>query len=230
MVKAELPCSCHFSEEENIIQRTWIIICFIVIISLLGLAGIALKQYYPVETTTDQQPIIVKSQVTSERRDQSANANESRSDFTAKVIANPQKIDWTGAVLFDKVMRYMDEPQTNIQQLFDEKINYLNLEEYYAGSYYLQDGLYCELIWISNKDHLSLGFKISGLTPNVKTLENVIEAKLNKPSKEIYQENYYMKGWYNKIYNNMNYDIEYSHYTDNDQSTLMMNVHPYVYH
>lgn len=211
-------------------KRTWIIICCIIIISFLGVTVIALNENQHDKTATDQQPIVKKSSVPNKQIYKPANANESRNDFTTKIVAKPQKVDWTGAVLFATVMQYLETPQTNIQQLFDGKINRLNQEEFYAGSYYLEDSLYCELIWISNKDHLSLGFKMSGITPNVKALENVIEARLNKPSKEIYQKNDYMKGWYDKTYNNMNYDIEYYHHSDNERSTLIMNIHPYVYH
>lgn len=204
-------------------QPAWLSLCFVVIISFGSITAVVVKEHHKVPTNDyDQQFITSRLKSSDEREPQYATQNETRNDFTAKIIANPQNVDWTGENLFAKVMSYLNDPSTNIQHLFDEKISQLVSEEYYAGAYYLKDGLYCELIWISNKDHLSLGFKISGLTPDIEKLEKVIRLTLKEPSKEVSQQNEYMKGWYDKTYNNMNYDIEYYHQSEQGHSTLSL--------
>lgn len=202
---------------------------FILWIVFLAGAWIAVDQNQPFAMHNHQQTKISEADHNEVERS-SARINESRNEFTVRVASNPQKIDWTGELVFLKVVQFLENPQTNIVQLFDEKINRLESEEYYAGAYYLQDHLYCELIWISNNEQLSLGFKLLGLTQDIKKLENIIEIKLQRPSTEIYQEKYYKKGWYDKVYNNMKYDMEYRHETQGDQSTLIMNIHPHIYH
>lgn len=193
------------------------------------LIGIIVKQNQPTMPDNGAKTAIIKDQP--DKLDKSAQkTGESRNEFTIRMVANPQKIDWTGETLFFKVIQFLENPQTNIVQLFDGKIKQLEAEEYYAGAYYLQDHLYCELLWISNNNQLSLGFKISGATQELKKLESMIESTLRKPSVETNQENYHKKGWYNKVYNNMKYDIEYTCDTQGTKSTLTMNIHPHIYH
>lgn len=202
---------------------------FILWIVFLAGAWIIVDQNQPFAMHNHQQTKIAEVDHNEVERS-SMKTSESRNAFTVRMAANPQKIDWTGEVFFLKVIQFLENPQMNIVQVFDEKINQLESEEYYAGAYYLQDHLYCELIWISNNDQLSLGFKLSGATQDIKNLENIIEATLKRPSIETQQDSYYKKCWYDKVYNKMKYDIEYSHDTQEDKSTLTMNIHPHVYH
>lgn len=160
-----------------------------------------------------------------------ASTRESRNAFTMRIVSNPQAIDWTGDFLFSKILQFLENPQMNVLQLFDERISQLEGEAYYAGSYHLKENVFCELLWISNNEQLSLGFKLSGPTQSIKHLERSIENRLQKPSTEEQQDKHSKKGWYDKVYNKMKYDIEYSHdELQAGQSTFIMNIHPHVNH
>lgn len=158
----------------------------------------------------------------------SPKTSESRQDFTTKIMSNLQKVDWT---LFSKIIQLLGNQKADIVQLFNGKIVRLESDQFYAGSYYLQDKLQCDLIWISIPgDYLSLGIQFSGSNQNVKNMENIIESKFEKKFliREDYQDNHYKKGLYDKVYNHRKYDVEYIHDTHNDQSTLIINIHPHA--
>lgn len=213
-------------------NRKKVVITYLIPIMFFSvLSERTLDQNEQVVPTNSEQTTISESQQHNEVGKSLSKTYESRNDFIVRIKSNPEKVDWTGDVVFSKVMQWLNNPQINIVQLFDGKITLLSGEEFYAGSYYLQGNLYCDQIWISNNDHLSSEIVLSGSNQDIKNIENIIESKLKKPSKEDYEDNHYKKGWYDKTYNNMKYEIEYSHDIQEDQSAvLIIHIHPQIYH
>jgi|GEM_PF-3189421 len=80
---------------------------FIPIILFSALAGRTLDQKEQAAPINSKQTTISESQQYNDLEKSSSKTNESRNDFIIRIRANPQKVDWTGDVLFSKVMQWL---------------------------------------------------------------------------------------------------------------------------
>lgn len=215
-------------KNQDMIHKKTVIFYFIIIIILFTLTKKTLEPRQLFATSTSQQTTLSEHQHNTEIKKALPQITESRNDFIVKIRSKPQEVDWSGEELLSKILHLLDNPQTDLDQLFNGKIVCFKSEKFYAGSYCLQDNLYCDLLWISiSNDHVSLGIEFSGTNQDVKNIENVLESKINSFILKESSQDHYKKAYYDKIYNHMPYDIELNHDMHNKQSTLQINIHPH---
>jgi len=204
-------------------KRKWMFVC----IGIIGLSAVLFylqrEEKWFVHSAAVQKVESVKAH--------DMQGKMSRNVFSQEVQDKPYELKWEANELFYHVLEVLEQPQKSIIEIFEGNIKKMPGDEYYAGAYKLNNHLYCPLLWISNNDHLSLGYQLQGTIGKIQQDSSALLGYLGEPTKkeETYtQQKYY---WLDKTYRGMKYYVECDKaITDAGEGLMTVVIHPQIYH